>query len=603
MNRKRPQYSPYSLNMPNGNTANNYSKYQSSSQKNQAYGQNSVKSYKYNPLKHTVGSPQVSSQNRIASGQNSNNQRLSRDYRSPFNNNQNKQYSDNKSNQNLVFGQGNNTNSISTNLPPKNNPTSSTNLSLSSKAYGNKYNTLNTQNSTSKNNFKPLNNNYVSNTPTPQGYNKGSRINNPTHSQNSNMAMNPLRSTNGLNNLGKTPQQTPPPQYYTNSRSQSQNFINPGMSVSRSINTSNNLGRRDRQVSPINQVDSRASQQNRGSLSITRSMNDQYKRLNYGQLSTGLSNVGQSRGLGNPLNSGNSTQSYTGNPMRSYGGARTQKDRQRDKNLDNAKEKMRKLGTQKQALEQIFNTKYLEFKDHINKNLKEKFDAELKRALFHLWKHYKNCQDNPNKEMCNSQLRDNMQKIYNESAECRAQSEQFRSEVMLKERNTANVISKAIKEGTVIGKSGVESSSKQKRDQNTINERRNWLNTKITDYGKESELLTSKIKQIESQRNERVYDIKLKMEKEGRDEMEEKSRELLLMSVNTQIPEIRRLKSDVANLKVEYEQNRMEWINNGCGPNIGDIKIKELEKELYDLQKSKSGGNSYSSRNSKLKYY
>lgn len=84
---------------------------------------------------------------------------------------------------------------------------------------------------------------------------------------------------------------------------------------------------------------------------------------------------------------------------------------------------MRKLGTQKQALEQIFNNKYLEFKDHINKNLKEKFDAELKRALFHLWKHYKNCQDNPNKEMCNNQLRENMQKIYNESAECRAQCE------------------------------------------------------------------------------------------------------------------------------------------------------------------------------------
>lgn len=124
---------------------------------------------------------------------------------------------------------------------------------------------------------------------------------------------------------------------------------------------------------------------------------------------------------------------------------------------------------------------------------------------------------------------------------------------MIKERNTANVINKAIKEGTVIGKTGMGGSKKNNRDPKAVEQRRNWLNSKITEYNAESEELNTKIKILESQRNEKVYDIKLKMEKEGRDEMEEKSRELLLMSVDTKIPEIRVLKGDVAQLKVKFE--------------------------------------------------
>ena len=61
---------------------------------------------------------------------------------------------------------------------------------------------------------------------------------------------------------------------------------------------------------------------------------------------------------------------------------------------------MKALGTQKQAFDQIFIQKYNEFKEQINKSLKERFDSELKRALYHLWKHYKNCLENPNQEKC-----------------------------------------------------------------------------------------------------------------------------------------------------------------------------------------------------------
>lgn len=107
---------------------------------------------------------------------------------------------------------------------------------------------------------------------------------------------------------------------------------------------------------------------------------------------------------------------------------------------------MKRLATLKQKLEKIFSDKYSQFKEKINKSLKEKFDAELKRALFHLWKHYKNCQENPNREQCAEQLREHMQKIHNESAGFRMKCDQNKSEELGAEEATENIVSKLIKD-------------------------------------------------------------------------------------------------------------------------------------------------------------
>jgi hypothetical protein len=60
-------------------------------------------------------------------------------------------------------------------------------------------------------------------------------------------------------------------------------------------------------------------------------------------------------------------------------------------NLAREKEKQKKLSSKKQKFDELFKKKLVEFKDAINKNLKERFDKDLKRALYHLWKHYENC--------------------------------------------------------------------------------------------------------------------------------------------------------------------------------------------------------------------
>ena len=63
-------------------------------------------------------------------------------------------------------------------------------------------------------------------------------------------------------------------------------------------------------------------------------------------------------------------------------------------NLAREREKMKKLSSKKTKFDDLFKKKLTEFKDTINKNLKERFDKDLKRALYHLWKHYENCKKN-----------------------------------------------------------------------------------------------------------------------------------------------------------------------------------------------------------------
>ena len=321
-------------------------------------------------------------------------------------------------------------------------------------------------------------------------------------------------------------------------------------------------------------------------------------------LSTGLSQQGIQRPINNPLNSQGSNANFSSNDQMNQNAAGLgQRFKAKDPSLEQAQAKMKRLGTLKQKLEKIFNDKYSEFKERINKSLKEKFDAELKRALFHLWKHYKNCLENPNREQCAEQLREHMQKIHNESAQFRMKYDQQKGEELAAEEATENILSKLIKDenngqvdefSNFYNKDGI--SDKNPED------RRRELESRINQNTKETEKINEKMRQIEASRTQNVYEIKLKMEKEGRDEMEEKSRELLMASVNTQIPEIGQIREEVKSLKYNYEETKDRWLRSGAGPDIGEQEIKRLEKELYELLKNKNRDHS-ASRSTNLRYH
>lgn len=74
----------------------------------------------------------------------------------------------------------------------------------------------------------------------------------------------------------------------------------------------------------------------------------------------------------------------------------------------------------------MFIEKYAQFKDSINKGLKESFDKELKKALYQLWKHYKNFLDNPNQDQCRQELLANMQKVSLDSQAYRREADKLK---------------------------------------------------------------------------------------------------------------------------------------------------------------------------------
>lgn len=250
------------------------------------------------------------------------------------------------------------------------------------------------------------------------------------------------------------------------------------------------------------------------------------------------------------------------------------------------RERMKALGTQKQMMESLLDQKFKDFKNTINRNLKERFDTELKRALFHLWKHYKNCNE---RHMSNDEIEksiyENLRKVYIETNELKEKNKSLAEQVRIKEIETTDIINRQIKEnsmGTSANNTRDQLESSQPMD---INQKKYAIETQINNMKNENAAIERKIKEIQEGRQNRLYESKLHLEKQGRETMDECSHKLAVEYCPDETPNLISLKNEVANLSKEYESVKQQWIDAGCGPNPTDYKIRLLEQEQFDLEK------------------
>lgn len=213
-------------------------------------------------------------------------------------------------------------------------------------------------------------------------------------------------------------------------------------------------------------------------------------------------------------------------------------------NLAREREKMKKLSSKKTKFDDLFKKKLTEFKDTINKNLKERFDKDLKRALYHLWKHYENCNKYSDRAKVDQLLKDNLEKVRKETKDFRIQASNQSKELIEEERETLAFINNNIIEDV--------NSAETQQSKLSDNQRKQELNNNIMKYQSEVTRLKKDINYMKESRNDRVYEIKLQLEKEGREEMEERARELVLTHCNDTDEEIRAQKFDVLDLKKKY---------------------------------------------------
>ena len=102
---------------------------------------------------------------------------------------------------------------------------------------------------------------------------------------------------------------------------------------------------------------------------------------------------------------------------------------------------MKKQGNKKQKFDDLFKKKLAEFKDGINKSLKERFDKDLKRALYHLWKHYENCQKfGSDRDKIESQLNENLEKVRKETKDYKNQVINSQKTLNEEERTTSTLL-------------------------------------------------------------------------------------------------------------------------------------------------------------------
>lgn len=250
------------------------------------------------------------------------------------------------------------------------------------------------------------------------------------------------------------------------------------------------------------------------------------------------------------------------------------------------REKMKALGTQKQMMEGLLENKFKDFKNIINKNLKEKFDTELKRALFHLWKHYKNCNEkNMSPEDIEKSIYESLRKVYFETNELKEKNRQLSDQVTMKEIETANVINKQIKENNTLSQPMNQPQPMGNMNQFDQTQRRYFLESQIGVINKENQMTENRIKELLDERPNRIYEAKLVLETQGRELMDEQSRRLTLEYCPTDQPTLVDLRNQVATLGNDYLSLKQQWIDRGCGPNPTDHKIMLLEQELFDLEK------------------
>ena len=249
------------------------------------------------------------------------------------------------------------------------------------------------------------------------------------------------------------------------------------------------------------------------------------------------------------------------------------------------KEKMKALGTHKQMMESLLDQKFKEFKTIINKNLKEKFDVELRRALFHLWKHYKNCNERPN--LLNDfdrTIHESLKKVYVETDEVKEKNRQLGDQVRDKEIETTDVINRQIKEMS----SGAQKDQQSRRSphETNIDQRRFFLESQIKELNREIERTDEKIKELQLGRQHRIYEAKIQIEEDGRQRMNEIQRTLTLEFCPTEgNPALEKLRNEVASLRTDYLAIQHDWVEAGHGPNPHDNRIKLLEHEYFDLSR------------------
>jgi hypothetical protein len=249
------------------------------------------------------------------------------------------------------------------------------------------------------------------------------------------------------------------------------------------------------------------------------------------------------------------------------------------------KEKMKALGTHKQMMESLLDQKFKEFKTIINKNLKEKFDVELRRALFHLWKHYKSCNERPN--LINDfdrSIHESLKKVYVETDEVKEKNRQLADQVRDKEIDTSDVINRQIKEMS-LGSSKDQQGRRSTQEIN-VDQRRFFLLSQINELSREIENTEEKIKELQQGRQHRIYEAKIQIEEDGRQQMNEIQRTLALEFCPVDgNPDLERLRNEVAMLRTDYVTIKSDWIEAGHGPNPHEHRIKSLEQEYFELSR------------------
>lgn len=250
------------------------------------------------------------------------------------------------------------------------------------------------------------------------------------------------------------------------------------------------------------------------------------------------------------------------------------------------RERMKALGTQKQMMESLLDQKFKDFKNTINRNLKERFDTELKRALFHLWKHYKNCNErHMSHEDIEKSIYENLRKVYIETNELKEKNKSLADQVKIKEIETTDIINRQIKENSL---GTTASSPKEQMDPAQpmdINQRKRALETQISNLKSESVAIERQIKELQEGKQNRLYEAKLHLEKQGRETMDEYSHKLAVEYCPSDSQELAKMKQELIKLSSEYEAVKQQWIDSGCGPNPTDYKIRLLEQEHFDLEK------------------
>lgn len=143
--------------------------------------------------------------------------------------------------------------------------------------------------------------------------------------------------------------------------------------------------------------------------------------------------------------------------------------------------------------------------------------------MYHLWKHYENCQKYTDRSKVDNLLRENLEKVRKETKEFKMQAQNFSKELVEEERSALSLINNNILDDAM-----VRDNHSGGNNPSDLKARESELTKNIYTYRTEVDKLKKEIDYMKDSRNDRVYEVKLQLEREGREEMEERARELVL---------------------------------------------------------------------------